>query len=85
MYNHQLTDLSKWRPKEKVYIALESLDFSWYPDEVRLIKKLWTSGLHLSDMAQRVRRDPDEIAILLMDLVRCGKIKARPGGVFGRR
>jgi hypothetical protein len=43
----------------------------------------WNSGYHISEIAEKVNRIIDEVAILIMDLVRKGKIEERKGGVFG--
>jgi len=82
--NRSIIDLKKWRPHEELYIALSELDFSWYPDEVERVKKLWRYGLHIADIAEQLKRDPDEVAILIMDLARQKIIKPRKGGVFGK-
>ena len=81
--NRQLIDLKKWRPQKELYIALLDLDFSWYPDEVEQVEKSWRNGLHIIDIAKQVGRDTDEVAILLMDLVRRKRIKKRWGGAYG--
>jgi len=78
------TDKWKLRPEQELLITLEDLDFSWYLDEVTLVKKLWLCGCHLADIAKKVRRDPDEVAILIMHLARQGEISKREGGAFGR-
>jgi len=69
-------DAWKLRPKE-LYIACDGMDFSWYPGEVELICQMYVEGKRLADMSERVNRDPDEVAILIMDLARNGRIKPR--------
>jgi hypothetical protein len=71
------------RPSGSTYIALSELDFSWSIQEVHQIERMWDEGVPLSVMAEKLNRDLDEVAILIMDRVRLGKIKSRPGGVFG--
>jgi hypothetical protein len=77
------TDRWKLRPQEELIIALEDLDLSWFQDEVDKVKKLWEFGWYIADIAKQIKRDQDEVAILIMHLARCGEIKKRPGGVFG--
>ncbi|MFZ5688650.1 MAG: hypothetical protein ACOY9Y_10845 [Bacillota bacterium] len=77
-------DKYKICPPEPLYIALADLDFTWYADEVTQVIRWWEDGIALGDMADRLRRDPDEVAILLIDLARAGKIKERDGGVYGK-
>jgi len=81
--SRQVKDLRKWRPKEELYIALSDLDFFWFPEEVEQVEKSWRNGLHIIDIAKQVGRDTDEVAILLMDLVRRKRIKKRRGGAYG--
>jgi predicted regulator of amino acid metabolism with ACT domain len=73
----------KLRPKKELIIALEDLDFTWYPTEVEKVKKLWKYGRHIRDIAKQVRRDIDEVAVLIMHLARKKEIKRRKMGVLG--
>ena len=81
--NRQLIDIKKWRPQEELYIALSELDFSWYHAEVERVRKLWAYGLHIAEIAERLGRDVDEVAVLIMDLARKNKIRRRKNGVLG--
>ena len=81
--NRVLSDSRKRRPREELYIALSELDFSWYPGEVGQVAQLWRKGLPVADIAERMERDIDEVAILIMDLARRGVIGRRKNGVFG--
>lgn len=76
-------DSRKIRPREELYIALSELDFSWYPGEVEQVAQLWRKGLPVADIAERMERDIDEVAILIMDLARRGIIEPRKNGVAG--
>lgn len=82
-YNRQLIDLSKWRPQEQLHIALADLDFAWFPAEVEKVQQLWQAGRHIADIAETIGRDPDEVALLLMDLARQDKLPGRKNGVIG--
>lgn len=73
----------KLRPRERLHIALEDLDLSFTRAEVAAVIEGWRRGDHVADIADRIRRDPDEVAVLLIDLARCGRIARRQGGVFG--
>lgn len=77
-------DKYKLFPPEPLYTALADLDFTWYADEVTQVIRWWEDGIALGDMADRLGRNPDEVAILLIDLARSDKIKEREGGVYGR-
>ncbi len=78
-YNDRL----KLRPKNELIIALDDLDFSWFPAEVAKVKQLWNQGLHIADIATKVKRDQDEVAVLIMHLAREEKIAKRKMEVLG--
>ncbi|MBN2910792.1 helix-turn-helix domain-containing protein [Polycladomyces sp. WAk] len=73
--------------RRKIYIALDDLDFNFFWDEAEIpdIERMWNAGFSIWDIANACMRDPDEVAILIMDRTRKGFIKPRPGGVYGRR
>lgn len=67
-----------------VYIACEDLDFIWREQDVAKVERLWREGYDIRFIANAVRRKVDEVAILIMDRARCGVLKLRPTGVFGK-
>ena len=75
-------DRYKLRPQEELIVALDDLDFSWFPVEVNKVKKLWSLGWHIADIAKHMKRDPDEVAVLIMHLARQGRIKRRRMGFW---
>lgn len=83
--NQQAIDRRKCRPKQNLYIALMDLDFSWFPSEVEQVQQLWQAGEHIADIAQQLRRDEDEVAILIIDLARQGKVQERKNGAYGEK
>jgi len=71
-------------PRLERYIALEGLNFFWCErTEIPVVERLWREGAPIWEIADKVKRDVDEVAILIMDRVRKGFIRPRPGGVFG--
>jgi len=76
-------DKWKLRPESSLIIILEDLDFSWFPQEISIVKKMWNTGCHIADIAEKIERDQDEVAVLVMHLARQGKIRLRKNGVFG--
>ncbi|ARF66696.1 hypothetical protein ABNC92_20805 [Paenibacillus larvae] len=64
-------------------IACEDMDFLWSISDLKQTKNMWKLGYSVEEMAQKLNRDPDEVAILIMDLFRHGEIKDRPGGARG--
>lgn len=76
-------DRFKLRPKQRLYFALEDLDLSFTRAEVAQVVLWWNQGVSIGEMADRLGRDPDEIAVLVMDLARKGGVRARAGGAWG--
>lgn len=81
--NRKLTDARKYRPRVPLYIALEGLDFSWFPQEVDEVRALWGQGKSVHHIAKAFDRDPDEVTLLIMSLARERRIRKRPGGAAG--
>lgn len=67
-----------------LYIACEDLDFIWREKDVAEVERLWREGYDIRFIAKAVRRNIDEVVLLIMDRARCGEIKRRPTGVFGK-
>ena len=65
------------------YIALEDADFAWRPEDIKKVKAWWKHGVDLLEMAQRLKRNQDEVFVLLLDQARHKHIDGRPGGIFG--
>lgn len=51
--------------------------------QVDKIIELWQARVYLGDIAETVKMDPDDVAIIIIDLGRGDKIEKRPGAVFG--
>ncbi|HJV46616.1 MAG TPA: helix-turn-helix domain containing protein [Bacillota bacterium] len=71
------------KSRNKVYVALEELNFVWDEVEIDQVKKLWRQGTPIDEIAEVMDRDIDEIGILIIDQCRKNKIKQRPGGLWG--
>lgn len=67
------------------YIACFDLDFSWSEKQVKRVIAYWNSGYHIAEIAKKVDRIIDEVALLIIDLARKEKIDEREGGVFGAK
>ena len=75
-------DVLKLRPKE-LYIACEDMDFSWYTEEIKYVIGGWEEGLNIYEIAEELKRDPDEVLLLLIDLAKKEKILPRKDGIYG--
>ena len=75
---------TEMKSRLSVYVALEDINFIWCEiTEIPIVEKMWREGAPIWEIAERVSRDPDEVAILIMDRVRKRFLRPRPGGVFG--
>ncbi|MDA1676815.1 helix-turn-helix domain-containing protein [Bacillus cereus group sp. TH152-1LC] len=60
--------------RRNLYIALEELDMLWDEDEVVQVKEAWNNNESVFAIGEKMQRDPDEVALLIMDLARKGAI-----------
>jgi len=75
---------TEMKSRLQIYVALEDLDFTWCERrEIPVVEEMWKNGAPIWEIAEEVGRDPEEVAILIMDRVRKGLLRSRPGGVFG--
>lgn len=66
-----------------IYLACDELDFTWGVEEIYRFEELWKQGKDLTSIAKEFNRDPDELAILVIDRARQGRIEQREGGLLG--
>ncbi len=64
-------------------IILEDLDFRWHKKAIKDFREMWVAGISIVDMEHKLKRPQDEIALLILHEKRHGKIKDRPGGIYG--
>lgn len=64
-------------------IILDGLDFQWDTKEITKVNRLWKKGTALIDIAESVKRSPEETFLLLMDQARKGKIQQRENYIWG--
>lgn len=77
------SDKYKLRPKEELYFPLQDLDLTFTEKEVEDTLELWEAGIHIADMARQLKRETEEVFILLLDLAMKRKIRERENGIFG--
>lgn len=68
-----------------LYIIGEDMNLLMEGREAAEFDNAWKQGLSLYDIARALRRDPDEVAVIVIDRRRRGFIKNRPGGLHGNR
>lgn len=70
--------------RTSIYTALEDMDFHWDLKIVAEFERMWGEGMSVTEIAEVIGRDVNEVAVLALDRRIKGEIEARPGGVFGR-
>lgn len=53
--------------RQKIYVACEHYDFTWYKHEITLVRKMWNEGISIIGIAKVVGRHLNEVAFLIMD------------------
>ena len=64
-------------------IVLEDVDFIWYDRDIQKVKQWWVEGKSIWWMGEKLKRNPDEVALLIMDMARRHLIQYRSGGAYG--
>lgn len=71
------------KQSQKLYLVLEDVNWYWDEREVKQFDALWKQGKDIWEIASAFDRDPDEVALLVMDRRKKGAIRCRPNGVYG--
>lgn len=66
-----------------IYVVGEDLNLLMPMEDVRRFDRLWKDGVNVLDIARELDKDPDEIAILVIDRIRKGNISQRANGAWG--
>ena len=64
------------------YIALADLNMDWEQKDVEKFDFLWKSDLSMKEIAKRLKKSHDEVAVIILDRARKGKIKPRKNGIW---
>lgn len=60
------------------------MDFHWDLKDVFEFDQMWHDGVDVEEIALYFDRDVDEVALLIIDRARRGRIERRAGGICGR-
>lgn len=65
--------------RRNIYLACTDMDFTWDEPQVYAVAEMYRRGATIYEIARYpgINRDPDEVAILIMDLARKGIIDPR--------
>lgn len=57
------------------HLILTEAKFIWTQHEVEKFRALWEVGLSIYEIAEQMNEDPDDIALLVIDQAKKGKIR----------
>lgn len=60
---------------DKKVIILDDINFLWSCEKIEKVKKLWSMGTGIKDICKVIKREGDEVFLLLLHLARSGEIK----------
>ncbi|MBD7967726.1 helix-turn-helix domain-containing protein [Paenibacillus gallinarum] len=72
-----------FKQRNNIYLACEEMDFTWNEKEIKQVEIMWNKGVEVHSIATEMKRDPDEVVILIIDRAKKGCIGNRPGGLIG--
>lgn len=82
-------ELQEFSQKHKngftAFLGCEKVDFIWDERQFNYFEDLWNKGFPIQYIAKALKRKNLEIALLVLDRRRKGKIGLRRGGLFGWR
>jgi hypothetical protein len=81
-FKDPMVGLCKFK-RNYLYIALEELNLEFSVDEVKQVTRLWFQGWSLTFISNMLKRDADELAVLILSLSERSKafIKPRKRGI----
>jgi hypothetical protein len=74
-------NMTRWE-KDKPIVILEDLKRSWYSDEINRFSLMWKEGICITKIAEEMKKDIDEVGLLVIHCKRQGVIENRPGGAY---
>lgn len=67
----------------EIEIAFKDCNLGYLPEEIDRFVTMWNEGCHIADIMDTIERPDIETEILALYLSFKGKIKPRPGAVWG--
>lgn len=52
------------------YLACDGMEFGWSLEDVQTVRELWRKGVSGLKISEQMRRDPDEVAVLIISLAK---------------
>lgn len=75
---------SDGRKQPEIYTACAGMNLQWSDAQVKAFEAAWERGESITDIADMLDRDCDEVGILALDRAHEGAIQRRAHGIYGR-
>ena len=70
--------------EDDVVIILQDIEFAWNKKDISKVKKMWDENYSFKEILKEIKREGDELFLLLLHLARRNQIKEREGFIWGK-
>ena len=70
--------------EDDVVIILQDIEFAWNKKDISQAKKMWNENYSFKEIVKEIKREGDELFLLLLHLARKNQIKERVGFIWGK-
>ena len=71
--------------ENEVVIILQDMEFAWTKEDILKVKKMWNEDSSFNEIIKSIKREGDEVFLLLLHLSRNNKIQSREGFLWGNK
>lgn len=70
--------------EDDVVIILQDIEFAWNKKDISKVKQMWNENYSFKEILKEIKREGDELFLLLLHLARKNQIKERVGFIWGK-
>ena len=70
--------------EDNVVIILQDIEFAWNKKDISKVKQMWNENYSFKEILKEIKREGDELFLLLLHLARKNQIKERVGFIWGK-
>lgn len=71
--------------EDEVIVILQDVEFAWNKEDISKVKQMWNENYSLKEIIEFIKREGDEVFLLLLHLSRKNQIKVREGFLWGNK
>ena len=68
--------------EDDVVIILQDIEFAWNKKDISKVKQMWNENYSFKEILKEIKREGDELFLLLLHLARKNQIKERVGFIW---